>query len=71
MALERRILVVVQPGATQAFVIQFETQRLDQVQLAAGVGAQADDVAGIGWDFGLEQDDVEHGRARGGNECAF
>ncbi|BBI98641.1 hypothetical protein FGKAn22_03340 [Ferrigenium kumadai] len=30
------------------------------MQLAAGIGAQADDVAGVGRDFRLIQNDVEH-----------
>jgi hypothetical protein len=30
------------------------------MQPAAGVRAQANDIAGIGRNFGLEQDDVEH-----------
>ena len=31
-------LAVVQPGAAQALVVEVETQRVDQVQAAAGVG---------------------------------
>ena len=46
--------MIVQPGAAQAFVVPRETQRFDQVQIKAGIGAQADDIAGIGWNFGFK-----------------
>ena len=62
MHLQRGVLVVVQPGALELLVLQGEAQRRDQVQPRPGVGAQADDVAGVGRNFGLEQDDVEHRR---------
>ena len=65
MAFQCRVFVIVQPGAAQALVIQLETQWLDQVQLAAGVGTQADDVAGIGRDFRLEQHDMKHNKRPG------
>lgn len=62
VTLERGILVVVQPCPAQALVVQFEADRLDQVQVAAAVGAQADDVAGIRRNFWLKKDDVKHAR---------
>ncbi len=62
VALERGILVVVQPRAPQALVIQFEADGLDQVQVAAAVGAQANDIAGIRRNFWLKKDDVKHAR---------
>ena len=37
-----------------------EAERLDQVQAAAGIGAQPDCVAGVGRNLGPVQDDVEH-----------
>jgi hypothetical protein len=55
-----RKLVVIQPGADQLFVFQRESKRPDQMQLATGVGAQADDVAGIGRDLRLVKDHMEH-----------
>jgi hypothetical protein len=55
------VLVVIQARPAQLLVGDPEAQGLDQVQAAAGVGGQADDVAGVGRDFRLEQDDVEHG----------
>jgi hypothetical protein len=31
------------------------------VECGAGIGAEADDVAGVGWYFWLEKDDGDHG----------
>ena len=55
------VFVVVQTGAAHVFVFHGKTQRFHQVQGAAGVGRQADDVAGVGRDFGLDQNDMKHG----------
>ena len=52
------VLVVVQPRAPQELVVHRKPQRLDQMQGAAGVGRQPDDVAGVGRNFGLDQDEV-------------
>lgn len=52
---------VVQTGTAQFGVFQFKSQRTDQVQVGAGVGAQSDDVAGVGRYFRLVEDDVEQG----------
>ena len=52
-------LTVIEPGPPYRARIEPEAQRLDEVQAGAGVGAQPDDVAGIGRDLGLEQDDVQ------------
>ena len=54
-----------QAGAAQAFIVQLVTQRLDEVQVAAGIGAEPDNVAGIGRYFRLEQDHVKHAQHRG------
>ena len=48
------------PGALQQAVLHREAQRLDQMQMAARVGAEADDVAGVRRNLRLEQDDMEH-----------
>ena len=64
VALERGVLVVVQPGAAQALVVHVEAQGLDQMQVAATVGAQPDNVAGIRRNFWLKKDDVKHARLR-------
>lgn len=55
------IFMIIQSGAAQAFVVQLESQRFDQVQLAATVGAQADNVAGVRRNFRLIEYDVKHG----------
>ncbi|MNT14385.1 hypothetical protein D3C72_1493870 [compost metagenome] len=62
MALQGGILVVVEAGAAQTFVVQLEAQRLDQMQVAAAVGAEPDNVAGIRWNFRLKEDHVKHAR---------
>ena len=62
MAAHLGIFVVVESGAAQEAVGHREAQGLDQVQRAAGVGGQPDHVAGVGWDFGFDEDDVEHAR---------
>ena len=54
------VFVVIQSGAAQLFVIQIKAERADQVQLRPAVGAQADDVAGVGRDFRLVKDYVKH-----------
>lgn len=55
------IFVVIEAGSAQQFVFHGETQGLNQVQAAARVGGQPDHVAGVGRDFRVDQDDVEHG----------
>ena len=61
----RRPLVVVEAGASQAGFVEPESQRSDEVQDAAGVGAKAYDVARVRGDFRLIEDDVEHGPGPG------
>ena len=56
-----REFMIIQPCAAHFCVVDGKAQRFDEVQGAAGVGAQADDVAGVGRDFGLDKDDVKHG----------
>lgn len=52
--------VIIQPGATQLPIVELETQRLHQMQVNAGVGAEANNVAGIRRNLWLIEDDVEH-----------
>ena len=56
------VFVVVKAGAAQGLVVDVETERFDEVEFGAGIGAQPDDVAGIGGDFRLKEDDGDHGR---------
>ena len=64
VALQGGVFVVVEAGPAQALVIHLEAQRLDQMQVAATVGAQPDNVAGIRRNFWLKKDDVKHARLR-------
>jgi len=59
-----REFLVIEAGAAHRFPGELEPERLHQVERRAAVGAQADDVTGIGRDFGLKQHDVEHGFGR-------
>jgi len=54
---------VSQPGATQAAVIPGKAERVDEVQHRAGIGAEADDVAGVGRDLRLVKGDMLHGES--------
>ncbi|BAV72427.1 hypothetical protein PCAU_0218 [Pseudomonas chlororaphis subsp. aurantiaca] len=71
MALQGGIFVVVEAGPAQALVVHFETQWLDQMQVAAAIGAQPDYVAGIRRNFWLKKDDVKHARLRRKRQAAF
>src|SRR5690606_20863009 len=71
VALERRVFVIVQPGAAQALVVQLIAEGFDQMQLTPAVGAQPDNVAGIGWNFRLKKDDVKHARYSARRRAAF
>ena len=51
--------VVVEPRTAYRFLVQPESQRLHEVEARAGIGAQPDDVAGVGGNFGFDQDDLE------------
>ena len=51
---------VIEPGAAHRLVADVKSERLDQMQTASAVGGKTDHVAGIGWDFRLKEDDVEH-----------
>lgn len=63
--LQLRELLVVEAGAAHCLARELEAERLHDVERRAAVGAQADDVAGIGRDLRLEEHDVEHGGGRG------
>lgn len=59
MFFEAREFTVIEPGAPQAGLIESKAQGMNEMQASARVGAQTDDVARVGWDFGLEQNDVQ------------
>jgi hypothetical protein len=52
-------LAIVQAGAAQPLVVDLETERMHEMQRTARIGAQAYDVAGVGRDFRLVEDDVK------------
>lgn len=56
-----REFVIIESGAEQLLILQRKTQGFDQMQPGARIGAEADDVAGVGRNFRLIEDDVEHG----------
>src|SRR5262249_211507 len=57
-------VVVVQSSSVQLPVANREPERPHEVQPAAGVGAQADDISGIGWNLRLVEHDLEPGQIR-------
>jgi hypothetical protein len=56
-------LVVIQSGASHGLAVQMEAERFDQVQLAAGVRGEPDQVTRVRRNLRLEQHDVEHARS--------
>lgn len=60
MNLDIHPFAIIQARSAQTSLVEAEAQRLDQVQPDTGIGAQAHDVAGIRWNLGLEEDDIEH-----------
>ena len=60
MLVHARHLVIVEARSPDAGIVQREPERPDEVQRRAGIRAKPDDVSGVGRDFGLEEDDVEH-----------
>ena len=55
VAADRGPFVIVQPGAPQPAVVQLEAERFDEMQSAAGVGAQPYNVPGVAGNLWLEQ----------------
>lgn len=58
IALHIGVFVIVQSGTAHVAVFHGKSQRFDQVQVAAGIGGQADDVTCVGWNFRVDKDDV-------------
>ena len=54
MALHGSELVIVQSGASQAFIVPGEAHRLNDMQTEARVGAQADNIPGVRRDLWFE-----------------
>ena len=60
MHLHRRVFVIIQPRAAHMLVVERKPQRSNQMQTRTGIRTQADDIAGVGRDFGFVQDHVKH-----------
>ena len=56
-------LPIIEPGALERTIVDGESERLHEMQRAAGCGAQSRDVAGIRGNLGLDEHDVQ-GRVR-------
>ena len=56
----RRVFPVIQPGPAELFLLEVESERLDEVQRCPRVGAQPDDVTRVRWNLGLVENDGEH-----------
>lgn len=52
--------VVIQAGTLELAVIQRKAERMEQMQTAAGIGAKAYDIAGVGRNLRLIQDNMKH-----------
>ena len=56
---------IVHPRAAEIFVVERKTQRLDEVQVGIRRETEPGDVAGVGRDFGFDEDDVKPRSIRG------
>lgn len=50
---------IIEPSALEFGVVEFECHRFDDVQMRIGPGAKPSDSAGIGGNFGFDEDDVK------------
>ena len=55
------VVPVVEAGAAEIVVVEFEAERPHQPHLGADSDAGPPHVAGVGWNFGLVKDDMEGG----------
>lgn len=63
-------LGVIQSGTAQTAVIPDKAKRVDEMQHRAGIGTEANDVAGIGRDLRLVEGNVLHDESRIGQSRA-
>lgn len=54
-----REFTVVEPCPSQSRLVQRETQRMNQMQVRPGIGAQTNHIAGVGRNLGLVEDDMQ------------
>src|SRR6185312_6414733 len=55
-----RVFVIVEPRAAELAIVHPKAERLDEMQFGAGVRREANHVAGIRRDFGVDEDHGEH-----------
>lgn len=54
------VFVIIKPGSFHVLVVQRETKRLNEMELAAGISAKPNYVASVGGNFWLNENDVKH-----------
>ena len=54
------LVPVVHSGAAKGFFIERKPEGSDQMEPRSGGEAKTRDVAGVGWDFGFDQDHMKH-----------
>jgi hypothetical protein len=56
----QRVLTIVETGALEARLIEFESQRSYQVKPGTRIGTKTYDIARVGWNLWLVKNDVKH-----------
>ena len=51
----------IEAGTAQPLFVHAEAQRMDQMQVGAGVGGETDDIAGVRRNLRFIEDDMQHG----------
>ena len=65
MHVDARVLVVIETGTPKPLVVELESERPHQMQVRAGVRAEANHIAGVRRNLRLEQDDMHACHYRG------
>ena len=55
------VFVIIEPRSPHLLVLHRETQGFNQVEFRACVGGQTNDIARVGRDFRLVEDNLKHG----------
>ena len=58
--LDRGEFAIVQSGAAQLFIVQVKPQWFDEMERAACIGAQSNNIACVGRNLRLKQNDFQH-----------
>ena len=62
---QRLKFLIIKSGSAQLFVIEIEPKGFDQMQAKAGIGAEANNIAGVGWNLRLVENNIEHSGCAG------